>query len=239
MSLDLSKLRPELDRDGYVVIPNVFTAAEMEALDADLDAYEKTLAREGLDKREVVFTQKIAERDENIRRFAQRAEFVELSSSLLGPDTDLYFNQKVYKNPHGENQFCWHQDDAYGPVEPSPYLTVWIAINDATVENGCVSVLPGSHKQGLVEHRQGNFGLECHNLEDPDQGIFVPMSQGSIAVFWSQTMHKSGANRSEHVRKALVLQFAPLGLRHKSSGMTIRSRIAVARGGQAAALNGD
>jgi len=222
--------RQEMDSNGFTVFEALFSCAEMEQLDNDLAAYEARLKRENLDTREVVFTQKIAERDDQIRAFAQREEFVHLSTAFLGPDTDLYFNQKVYKNPRGQTSFSWHQDDAYGPVEPSPYLTVWIAISRATIENGCLWVLPGSHRGGLVEHWEGSFGLACHELDDPDQGEPVPLEAGSVACMWSQTMHKSGPNLSSEVRKALVLQFAPPGLRHKKSGLAIRSQIAVARG---------
>ena len=216
---------------GYTIFESVFSIAEMQQLDASLAEFEAGLQREGLDTREVVFTQKIAERDENIRAFAQREEFVELSTAFLGPNTDLYYNQKVYKNPSGTKSFCWHQDDAYGPVEPSPYLTLWIAINDATLENGCISVLPGSHHQGLVPHRDGDFGLECHSLDDPDQGVIVPVPAGSVICFWSQLMHKSGPNKTDEVRKAIVLQFSPEGLRHKTSGMAIRPKVSIARNG--------
>jgi phytanoyl-CoA hydroxylase len=227
--LDFDQRRLDMAEQGFTIFESLFSIAEMDQLDEHLAEYEARLNRERLDSREVVFTQKVAERDENIQRFAQRPEFVQISTEFLGPDTDLYFNQKVYKNPHGTNSFSWHQDDAYGPVEPAPYLTLWIAINDATIENGCISVLPGSHKRGLVEHWQGSFGLACHSLDDPDQGTLVPLSAGSVACFWSQTMHKSGPNLSSGVRKAMVFQFVPIGLRHKSSGMSIKSRISIAR----------
>jgi ectoine hydroxylase-related dioxygenase (phytanoyl-CoA dioxygenase family) len=221
-----------MEENGYAVLDRLFSTEEMSRLDADLAAYEATLGRD-IAGREVVFTQKIAERDENIRAFAQRDEFVAVSTALLGPDTDLYFNQKVYKNPEGSATFSWHQDDAYGPVEPTPYLTVWVAITDATVENGCISVLPGSYKRGLVPHVDSDFGLSCHSLDDPDQGVAIPVSAGSALCIWSLTMHKSGPNRTNQVRKAFVLQFSPLGMRHKASGLTIRSRIPIARDGYA------
>lgn len=220
--------------DGFTVYESLFLPEEMAQLDRALEAFETRLAGHGAVAREVVFTQRIAERDEEIRAFAQRDEFVEISTLFLGPDTDLYFNQKVYKNPHGETAFCWHQDDAYGPVEPSPYLTLWVAINDATPENGCISVLPGSYKRGLVAHWQGDFGLECHTQDNADQGVLVPLKTGSVAAFWSQTIHKSGPNLTDGVRKAFVLQFAPVGLKHKSSRMPIRSDIAIARAGVSA-----
>ena len=70
----------------------------------------------------------------------------------------------------GEKEFPWHQDDGYTPVAPSPYLTLWLALNDATEDNGCIWVLPGSHKCGLVEHKPSPIGLICHASDDPDQG---------------------------------------------------------------------
>jgi len=222
-----------LDEGGYLILPSLFSEVEMEQLDADLLAYE---ARRMAEPRgEVLFSQKIAERDDAVRAFVKRQAFVDVSTALLGPDTDLYFNQMVYKHPHGEKEFSWHQDDAYGPVEPSPYLTVWLAISKATPENGCISVMPGSHKLGLVEHWESSFGLACRSNTDPDQGVLVPVASGTAICFWSTLMHKSGANQSSETRKAFVLQFCAPGLRHKATGMRIKSRIEIARGGKAAA----
>ena len=137
-----------------------------------------------------------------------------LAAEWLGPDVDLYWNQSVFKGPDGDKQFPWHQDDGYTPVEPSPYLTVWIALNDATPENGCISVRPGSHRNGLVPHESTPVGLACHRLDDADQGIFVPLKAGSLVAFQSLTMHKSGINRTQGTRKAYVVQYAKAGLRN-------------------------
>jgi phytanoyl-CoA hydroxylase len=208
------------------VLDRFFSEDEITDLEQVLDGYAVA------DRpREVLFSQKIAERDAKIRAFARSDVFVQLSTALLGPDTDLYFSQMVYKNPEGNTTFSWHQDDAYGPVEPSPYLTVWIAISDATEENGCLSVLPGSHKNGLVTHKEGGFGLACYELSAPDQGALLPVSRGSMICFWSTTMHKSGPNLSKATRKALIFQFTPLGICQKASGMTIRPKIPIARDG--------
>ena len=126
---------------------------------------------------------------------------------------DLYWNQSVFKQPEGTKQFPWHQDDGYTAVTPSPYLTLWLALNDATPENGCISVLPGSQKRGLVPHHLTELGYVCHDADDPDQGVLVPVKAGSMAVFQSLTMHKSGANGSPSTRKAYVIQFSAAGLR--------------------------
>ncbi|HEY0867189.1 MAG TPA: phytanoyl-CoA dioxygenase family protein, partial [Fimbriimonas sp.] len=140
--------------------------------------------------------------------------------------------QTVFKHPEGEKEFPWHQDDGYTPVTPSPYLTLWMAINDATVENGCVSVLPGSHRNGLVEHRPSPIGLVCRSNDDPDQGIQVPIEAGSIIAFWSLTMHKSGPNRSNGIRKAYVIQYSKSPLRYAESGEPVQDLIPVARDGR-------
>src|SRR5262249_14429454 len=151
---------------------------EMNALTEAIEAYHKRheevleqVGTQGISRaKEISFTSHLAEQDETIRAFCERPEFVALTTQLLGPDTDLYWNQSVFKGPEGDKQFPWHQDDGYTPVIPSPYLTLWLALNDATVENGCVWVLPGSHKKGLVPHEPSPIGLICHSLDDPDQG---------------------------------------------------------------------
>jgi ectoine hydroxylase-related dioxygenase (phytanoyl-CoA dioxygenase family) len=119
-------------------------------------------------------------------------------------------------------------------VEPSPYLTLWLALNDATPENGCISVLPGSHKRGLVPHESSPIGLECYSNDDPDQGVRVPVKAGSMAVFSSLTFHKSGPNTSQGPRKAYVIQYSKSPLRLAATGEVIPNKIPIARGGQAA-----
>jgi ectoine hydroxylase-related dioxygenase (phytanoyl-CoA dioxygenase family) len=183
---------------------------------------------------EITFTSHLAEQDDAIRAFCTRPEFVAITTALLGPDTDLYWNQSVFKQPEGKKEFPWHQDDGYTPVEPSPYLTLWLALNDATPENGCISVLPGAYKRGLLPHQQSPIGLVCHDSDDPDQGVLVPVKAGSMAVFWSLTPHKSGANVSGGPRKAYVIQYSHAGLRNARTGEVLTGKIPVARGGQPA-----
>ena len=219
-----------MQEDGFAVFDDVFTPTELAELDGWLLGFLERTRRDDR-AREVDFGQKVAERDEHVRRFAERDEFLTLATAFIGPDTDLYFNQMVYKNPEGAIPFSWHQDDAYGPVEPSPYLTIWIAITEATEENGCLSVMPGSYRQGLQPHWESDFGLACWSNDDPNQGVVLPMKRGSLVAFWSTTMHKSGPNLTSDVRKAYILQLCPVGMRHKASGMAIKSRIPIARNG--------
>lgn len=244
MALELEpRQRRAMKQDGYCVLESVFKPHEMHQLTSHIEAlhlrHEESIeahgGTEGISRAgEISFTAFLAEQDPAIRAFATRSEFVDLFTALLGPDTDLYWNQSVFKGPGCEQEFPWHQDDGYTPVEPSPYLTVWLALNDATLENGCISVLPGSYKRGLLPHRHTSIGLVCHDASHPDQGAPVPVSAGSMAVFWSLTCHRSGPNRSSGTRKAYVLQYSRSPLRNLATGEVLADRIPVARGGVAA-----
>jgi len=229
-----------MDSRGFFVLERVFSSADMDALALMIEGYQKRhqeeLARQGgtagiSRASEITFTSHLAEQDEGIMRFCRRPELIEIATAFLGRDVDLYWNQSVYKMPEGTKEFPWHQDDGYTPVSPSPYLTLWLAINDATPENGCISALPGSHRRGLLPHEETPLGLACHPADDPDQGVRVPVRAGSIAVFWSLTAHKSGANVSTGIRKAYIIQYAKAGLVSLRTGKPIEALTPIARGG--------
>jgi ectoine hydroxylase-related dioxygenase (phytanoyl-CoA dioxygenase family) len=222
-------------------LENVFTTEEMADLTAKIEAFhcrhEAVLrdkgGSEGISRAdEILFTSHLAEQDDALREFVTRPEFAAIATALLGPNVDLYWNQSVFKAPEGEKEFPWHQDDGYTPVTPSPYLTLWLALNDATTENGCISVIPGSHKQGRVPHRSSPIGLICHELDDPNQGIMVPVKAGSMAAFQSLMFHKSGVNRSKSMRKAYIIQYSRAGLRSAITGELVNNKIPLARDGR-------
>lgn len=234
------KQHQEFEEQGYTLLKEVFTRAEMDELakyiEEFVERHERRLREqggtEGISRAgEIAFTAFLAEQDENIREFVTRPEFVSIATQFLGPDVDLYWNQSVFKGPEGKKEFPWHQDDGYTPVEPSPYLTLWLAVNDATEENGCISVLPGSHKRGLVPHHPSPIGLVCYDSDVPDQGVRVPVPAGSIAAFSSLTFHKSGPNHTEGWRKAYVIQYSKAGLKNAKTGEVFTDKIPIARAG--------
>ncbi len=220
--------RQEMDSEGFTLFERVFTQAEMSQLEEIFETFEAKRRADLLEKGgeesisradEITFNTHLAEQDERIRAFVSRPEMVEIATQLLAtPQVGLYWNQTVFKMPEGDKIFPWHQDDAYTPVEPAPYLTLWLAVNDATLENGCVSVMPGSHKEGLTPHAQSPIGLVCHPADHPNQGVPVPAPAGSIVAFWSLTKHKSAPNRSQGIRKAYIVQYAPMNLKVAASG---------------------
>jgi ectoine hydroxylase-related dioxygenase (phytanoyl-CoA dioxygenase family) len=133
----------------------------------------------------------------------------DVCADLIGPDVRLYWDQAVYKKPGTESPFPWHQDNGYAFVEPQQYLTCWVALTDATEDNGCPWVVPGLHRRGTLAHHYSDIGFVC--LRDPESAVPVPAAAGSIVVFSSLTPHSTGHNRTGDVRKAYIVQYAPTG----------------------------
>jgi phytanoyl-CoA hydroxylase len=122
----------------------------------------------------------------------------------------LYWDQLVYKRPGTHDDFPWHQDNGYNFVAPQQYLTCWVALTDATEDNGCPWIVPGMHLDGTLRHHWTDLGFRCLD-GTPREAQALPLKAGSIAVFSSLTPHRTGPNLTADVRKAYILQYAPDG----------------------------
>jgi ectoine hydroxylase-related dioxygenase (phytanoyl-CoA dioxygenase family) len=209
----------QFDQLGYFVVEDAFDAATLNRLDAELskgDAQAKKFLAgvpdgrfgvTGLDSQ--VIAPHAVTRSEFARRFVAHEIFGGLARDLVGPDVRLYWDQSVFKQPHGSEPVLWHQDNGYTYVEPQAYLTCWLAITDATIDNGCIAVMPGVHREGTLVHHSTPVGEECWG--DWSNAIDVPVPAGSIVVFTSLTPHATKRNTTDEVRKAYIVQYAPDG----------------------------
>ena len=113
---------------------------------------------------------------------------------------------ELLRQAGGERQKTpWHQDGAYWPIRPLATCTVWIAVDDATPENGCMRFIPGSHKsKTLAEHAVNNDPDYTLNQEldpatyDPAEAIDVTLEAGQISLHDVYLFHGSEVNRSPH-----------------------------------------
>jgi phytanoyl-CoA hydroxylase len=115
-------------------------------------------------------------------------------------------------------QTDWHQDQgvALPEVDETAMLTVWLPITDATVENGCLCVVPGSHHGGLVTHCSAKKGGARIGLHIPDElrgsnVVPVPVKRGGALFLTRRTMHASLQNESDGVRWSFDLRYQPVG----------------------------
>lgn len=194
----------------------VFTHEEMDAVAAEIDPIEHEI--ENRLKAEfdgkfqiakadaITFTLHLVKRSEVLRAFSRHEVIAGLCRDLLGPKPRLYWDQAVYKKPGNPEEFPWHQDNGYTYVEPQQYLTCWVALNDATVDNGCPWVVPGLHRSGTLAHSATDLGQQC--LTSPDNAQAAPVKKGGIVVFSSLTPHRTGPNQTSGVRKSYILQYA-------------------------------
>jgi ectoine hydroxylase-related dioxygenase (phytanoyl-CoA dioxygenase family) len=150
------------------------------------------------------------------REFIESAGVVRILTALLGPDVDVFLSQFIFKNPGAWGQ-PWHQDSFYFPFEPArPVVGVWLAVTDATLENGCLHVLPGSQREAIATHvpdrREGaNYGYVEIVDHDMTGATPVLMTAGDLLVFDSHLMHRSTDNVSDGSRAAMVFHFCRAG----------------------------
>lgn len=163
-------------------------------------------------------------RDPVFAEFASSPEVLALVRAVVAPDLDCFLSQFIFKNPGAWGQ-PWHQDSYYFPFEPArPICGVWLAVTDATLENGCLHVVPGSHREPVHEHgpdRRPGANLGYVEIVDHDMSAAVPvlMEAGDLLVFDSHLMHRSTDNVSDGIRAAMVYHYAAHGTRELSDGV--------------------
>lgn len=148
-----------------------------------------------------------AARDETLLAMVQQ---------LIGPDIALWNSSFFAKPANGGHATPWHQDGEYWPIEPLATCTVWIAIDAATPENGCLQVIPGSHKeQRLRQHNTNNASDLTLNQEldqaefDSNAAEFIELEPGQVSLHDVYLVHGSDANHSEHSRRGMTLRIMP------------------------------
>jgi ectoine hydroxylase-related dioxygenase (phytanoyl-CoA dioxygenase family) len=142
--------------------------------------------------------------DDLVLSICKSSLILDVVEDLLGPDIKLYTDQLFLKPPvHGGAQ-DWHQDSAtWTFFAPHDHLTVWIAIDEATVENGCLQYIPGSHKLGYVDPKHTKALVA--QLEEP--AVAVPRKPGYAVLHHSLTLHSSGPNRTPQRRRGLAIHY--------------------------------
>ena len=208
--------------EGFIVFDNVFDDATVDALLDELDPMEQATTQLLYEKfngkafiaraQEITFSPHPVLGSPLARAFSRAQFFRDLTHDLLGPDVRLYWDQLVYKKPGNPEVFPWHQDNGYTFVRPQHYLTCWVALSDANEDNGCPWVIPGAHRAGTYQHHMTELGWKCTD-EEPETRTSAPVRKGGVVVFSSLTPHMTGANLTDQVRKAYIVQFAPDGAR--------------------------
>lgn len=223
---------------GFIIFENLFSVEEMDRVRTIIDGLdeesERRLSEAGKSfnniPNQINFTSGLNFMKPELQQFTADDRFVEITTSILGPDIRLYWDQSVYKRPEANRDFPWHQDNGYAPIEPMHYLTCWLALEDATLENGCIWIQEGSHHKGLVEHVKTDIGWLCYYGDV--QGTPVPLKKGSMVAFHSLLFHRSTPNRSSDTRKAYVVQYSVEGSTDPKTGAEYKNGPIISQGGK-------
>lgn len=144
------------------------------------------------------------------KRLALRPDLGRLARDLGLVEPHLYQTMVIFKQPRIGGEVTWHQDASFFYTQPSSVLTYWFALEEATLQNGCLWVQPGGHTGPLRERFYRNdrnltmVPLDDQPWPDAQQGRPVPIPAGSLLVFHGHLPHCSAANRSERSRLALT-----------------------------------
>jgi len=138
-----------------------------------------------------------------------------IARQLCGEGMTLDYDQLLAKQPFKEDAvFAWHQDMAYWPETPDTRTaTTWMAVDDSSVDNGCMRFVPATNHETSLRPHVAQFGDrgESHalgtDLRDDDEVIPVPISRGDITVHNERVMHGSGGNHTDGFRRAYILAF--------------------------------
>jgi len=120
----------------------------------------------------------------------------------------LYHDQALFKPALHGDEVPWHQDNGYWKFKPANAISLWMALDDADEENGCMRFVPGSHKAGEAGHqRAGEYIAQIKADADESLAVPVPLPAGSAVFHHCQTLHNTQPNRSMRQRRAWVRHF--------------------------------
>lgn len=219
MLASASAITSRFREDGYVVLEDLFSESEIRPISDEVDRIldgrvdyvpEKDLVWEpGAEPRRLRNAFRLHLYNEFFLDVAKHPALLGYVGEILGHPVRLYGSQVFAKPSSVGTEVPQHQDMPYWPFDPPEMLTAWIALDDSTVENGCVRMVKGSHKLGVLPHEQttvaGNsLGLTRHPAVDELPEEPVEIRRGSCVLHHSLTVHRSEPNRSLHSRRGLT-----------------------------------
>jgi ectoine hydroxylase-related dioxygenase (phytanoyl-CoA dioxygenase family) len=214
----------QYQRDGFTQISNVIEPDDLkrlrEAVVAAVEA-EKTIRNEGQSRSayEQIFIQKVNlwRRWPAVAEFTLCKRFGDLAARLSGQPVRVWHDQALFKEPREGAKTPWHQDAHYWPHhDRTDQITIWIALSDATIANGCMSFIPGSQDASVGRIDLAN-PQDIFDLAPEFRGVkprTIELRAGSCTYHNGLTFHYAGPNKSEQMREAFAILYMPDGTKY-------------------------
>lgn len=170
--------------------------------------------------------------DMSFLNYARNKIILDMVEELLGPNFALWNSSLFAKPARVGSKTPWHQDGEYWPIRPLATCSVWIAVDESTVENGCLKFLPGSHqaRRLYAHHTNASKGLSLPLELDSDEfdeseAVDIELEAGQISLHDVFLIHSSEPNRSNLPRRGLTLRYMPTSSVYRrdiSQGLTAK-----------------
>jgi hypothetical protein len=230
-----NQIARQFDAQGYFAPIDVFASDEIVG---SRRAFETLEAQEGREKSQVGLFDR--HRDlEFVWRMATHPTILQCIEAIVGPNifllSSLFFCKYPPPRPTLANQIKsmlgaasteakfvdWHQDLTYWGLDPAYAITAWIALDDSDVENGCMRVIPESHRQGIVEHTtssaRGNLLNRNQAIRkdkiDESRAVDLVLRAGQASLHHGELFHASNPNRSTRRRCGLAVRYTHPGVK--------------------------
>lgn len=201
---------------GYISPIDVMSTEEAsryaERLAAAEATYSEALNAENRNNAHLTFT--------SLDELAYHHVVLDAVEDLLGEEFSLWGSVLFIKEPKSKHYVSWHQDAAYMGIVPQNFATPWIALSGSNLETGCMSMIPGSHKEAIQPHsdtfEKDNILTRGQNIEDVDVDSVehLILNPGQMSIHHARIIHSSQPNKSNKRRIGYALQaFMPKGAR--------------------------
>jgi phytanoyl-CoA hydroxylase len=211
---------------GFVVVPDVFPLRDLEEVDRELD---RIMAQPGYKAGDHLpeSIMQLGMRSEITRRFCEDERILALIEDVVEPGIAIHSAKMIAKPAHSEVVCHWHQDEAFytKPEDPATHshsrMSVWVPMQDSDERNGCLWVVPGSHRWGLQAFERIDYDTCRRRLVQQEayareHAVPLPVPAGSVVLFHGLLWHHSKGNQTDRVRRAFIISYqeatVPLGL---------------------------
>jgi phytanoyl-CoA hydroxylase len=236
MSTTDRELSVHAERDGYFLVDDLLDEDECSRFAERLHDYasgnrplaagvslqrEPAVVRSGRETEPGADVRKVSGLygDDLFRRLISHSSVTARMHALLGGPLRLFRADALMKPAAVGSQKGVHQDSPYWPIEPMSLWSCWVPFDDATTDNGCLVVAPGSHRAGPAPHvsTQDDFVIPTEHY-DHEALVEVPMRRGTGLFFHSLLVHGSAANTSGLPRRAVTMSYFGPGHRYSGEG---------------------
>lgn len=181
--------------------------------------------------------------DEKMFALCTHKGILDAVEKLIGPNIVLFASHLLAKPAKLGHEVPWHQDGIFWPLEPMKVLTVWLALDNATKENGCMRVIPGTQDLGPLPHEDKDttqsvlhLGMS-EDLFDPAKAVDIELKMGEFSIHEPYIIHGSNMNRSEFRRAGYTMRFMPASTKMSREGWYKEHKLFLVRGVDVEGIN--